>query len=195
MIDNKCAKCRRAREKLFLKGEKCFGAKCPVSRKPYPPGKFGSKSSKRRRPARGLSEYGIQLRNKQKQKFSYGLRERQYANYLKEARQKGKGDVRDYLFQILESRLDNVVFRMGFTDSRANARQMVSHGHITVNGRKIDIPSYRSKKGDKISIKTQSINKNNFKDLDIKIKKYNPPLWINLDREKKVGEIISKPVL
>jgi small subunit ribosomal protein S4 len=192
MLDDKCKKCRRAREKLFLKGEKCFGPKCSLTRKPYPPGIFG-KGGKRKRSPRGLSEFGAQLREKQKQKFSYGLRERQFANYLKEAQARGGGNIKTYLYELLESRLDNVVFRMGFADSRSQARQLVSHGHIMVNGKRIDIPSYRTKKGDKISLRPQSVKKSIFKDLEIKIKKYNPPTWINLDKENKVGEIIGRP--
>lgn len=184
MMDNKCKKCRRAGEKLFLKGEKCFSPKCPLTRKPYPPGIFGK--SKRKRVRRGLSEYGAQLREKQKIKFSYGLRERQFSNYLKEATP---------LFELLESRLDNVVFRLGFSDSRLGARQIVSHGHIMVNSRKVNIPSCRLKIGDKISIRPQSANKAVFKDLDIKLKKYNPPSWIKLDKIKKEGEIIGRPTL
>ena len=189
MINDKCKKCRRAGEKLFLKGEKCFSPKCPITRKPYPPGKFGK--SRRKRPNRGLSEYGVQLREKQKLKFSYGLRERQFANYLKEANKKGGGDVKTYLLELLESRLDNVVFRLGLTNSRSQTRQIISHGHIMVNNRKVTIPSYRVKIGDKISIRPQSINKTVFRDLDIKLKKYNPPSWINLDKDKKEGIIIS----
>lgn len=195
MIEDKCKKCRRAGEKLFLKGEKCFGPKCPLTRKPYPPGIFGKGMKKRRRPVRGLSEYGLQLREKQKIKFSYGLRERQYSNYLKEAQKKGRGDVKTYLFGLLESRLDNIVFRLGFTDSRSQAKQMVSHGHIMVNKRKVDIPSCRLKIGDKISIRPQSINRKIFRDFDLKIKKYNPPSWLNLDKEKREGEIIGQATI
>jgi len=148
MINDKCKKCRRAGEKLFLKGEKCFGPKCSLTRKPYAPGKFGK--GKRKRPNRGLSEYGIQLRERQKLKFSYGLRERQFFNYLKEANKKGGGDTRAYLLMLFESRLDNVVFRLGFTDSRSQARQIISHGHIMVNNRKVNISSFRTKIDDKI---------------------------------------------
>ncbi len=191
MINDKCKKCRRAGEKLFLKGEKCFSPKCPVTRKPYPPGKFGK--SRRKGRNRGLSEYGVQLREKQKLKFSYGLRERQFSNYLKEANKKGGGDAKTYLLELLESRLDNAVFRLGLIDSRSQARQIISHGHIMVNNRKVTIPSYRVKIGNKISIRPQSINKTIFRDLDIKLKKYNPPSWINFDKEKKEGEIVGRP--
>lgn len=191
MLNDKCKKCRRAGEKLFLKGEKCFSPKCPLIRKPYPPGLIGKKGSKRGR--RGFSDYGVQLRERQKIKFGYGIRKRQFDNYLKEAGKKGRGDVSVYLTELLESRLDNVVFRLGFSDSRTGARQMISHGHIMVNGRKVNIPSYRTKIKEKISIRPQSVNKGIFKDIDIKLKKYNPPSWIKLDKIKKEGEIIGRP--
>lgn len=193
MLENKCKKCRRAGEKLFLRGEKCFGPKCPISRKPYAPGVFGK--TKRKRGKKGLSEYAIQLREKQKMKLTYGIRERQFANYLKEAKKKGKGDAAAYLLELLESRLDNIVFRFGLAESRAKARQIVSHGHITVNNRKVNIPSFRLKTGDKISIRPQSINKGFLKDIDIKLKKYNPPSWIKFDKDKKEGEISGRPTI
>lgn len=184
MLDNKCKKCRRAGEKLFLKGEKCFTPKCSLTRKAYPPGIFGR--SKGKHPKRGISEYGAQMRERQKIKFSYGLRERQFANYLKEPAP---------LTELLESRLDNVVFRLGFSDSRSGARQIVSHGHILVNNKKVNIPSFRVKIGAKILIRHQSANKVVFRDLDIKLKKYNPPSWIKLDKTKKEGEIIGRPTI
>lgn len=191
-MEDKCKRCRRIGEKLFLKGEKCFTPKCPLTRKPYAPGIFGKRGPKKAR--RGMSDYGVQLRDKQKTKFSYGLRERQFAIYVKEAAKKFGGNAQEFLFQFLESRLDNVVFRLGFSASRFGARQLVSHGHILVNGKKVDIPSYRIKIGDKISIRPQSVEKGIFKDIDIKIKKYNPPVWISLDKAKKEGEIVGKPI-
>jgi small subunit ribosomal protein S4 len=193
MLDNKCKKCRRAGEKLFLKGEKCFTPKCSLTRKSYPPGIFGR--AKGKHPKRGISEYGAQMRERQKIKFSYGLRGRQFANYLKEANKKGQGDASMGLTELLESRLDNAVFRLGFSDSRSGARQIVSHGHILVNNRKVNIPSYRVKIGTKILIRPQSANKAVFKDIDIKLKKYNPPPWIKLDKTKKEGEIIGRPTI
>jgi len=191
MIIDKCKKCRRVGEKLFLKGEKCFGPKCPITRKPYVPGIFGK--TKRKRGKKGLSEYAIQLREKQKMKLTYGIRERQFANYLKEVKKKGRGDAAAYLLEILESRFDNVVFRSGLVESRAKARQIISHGHIMVNNRKVNIPSFRLKIGDKISIRPQSVNKGFLKDIDIKLKKYNPPSWIKFDKNKKEGEIVGPP--
>lgn len=193
MIRSKCKKCRRIGEKLFLRGEKCFSVKCPLTRKPYAPGIFGK--TKRKRGKKGLSEYAVQLREKQKMKLTYGVRERQFANYLKEANKKGKGDASERLFEFLELRLDNIVFRLGLAESKAKARQIVSHGHIIVNNRKVNIPSFRLRMADKISIRPQSANKAIFKDLDIKLKKYNPPSWIKFDKNKKEGEISGRPTL
>ncbi len=188
-MEDKCKKCRRASQKLFLKGDKCFTPKCAMTKKPYVPGIFGKMRGKHSK--RGSSEYGAQLREKQKVKFNYGLRERQFANYIKEA--SGAGDTTVKIFSFLESRLDNVVFRLGLAESRSRARQIVSHGHIMVNGGRLNVASYRVKAGDKISIRKQSEPKGIFNDLDIKLKKYNPPAWIKLDREGKAGEIIATP--
>lgn len=189
MIISKCRICRRAGEKLFLKQEKCFTQKCPVSRKPYPPG--FKKSGKR--PRKSRSEYGIQLAEKQKMKFLYLLRERPFRNYVQEALKGKTGDISSRLAEFLELRLDNVVYRLGFAKSRSAARQIAGHGHIAVNGRKINIPSYRVKVGDRISIRPQSSAKKVFQDLDLYFKKYNPPVWIELDKEKREGKIIGKP--
>lgn len=190
-MDNKCKKCRRIGEKLFLKGEKCYAPKCALVRKPYPPGILGKKKGKRSR--RGVSEYGAQLKERQKIKLTYGLRQRQFENYFKEASKKKSGDAVSAFFMILESRLDNVIFRLGFSESRSGARQIVSHGHIMVNGKRVNIPSYETRIGEKISIRLQSVNKGMLKDLDAKFKKYNPPSWIKLDKQKKEGEIIGRP--
>lgn len=193
MINTKCRVCRRAGEKLFLKEEKCYTPKCPLARKSYPPGIQKRGADKRAR--RALSEYGFQLREKQKLKFFYLLAERQFKNYIQEAL-KGKGtDIISRLAEILELRLDNVVYRLGFAKSRSSARQLVSHGHIAVNGRKTDIPSCRLKIGDKITIRPQSASKKKFQDIDIYFKKYQPPVWLELDKEKKEGKIVGKPRL
>lgn len=191
MKEDKCKTCRRAGEKLFLKGERCLTAKCAVTRKPYVPGP-ATKSGGQRRVS--TSDYAVKLRENQEIKFSYGLRQRQFGNYLIKAKETaGGGDVKAKLYEFLESRLDNIVFRLGFTESRSVARQMVTHGHIMVNGRRVDIPSYRIKSGDKISIRPQSASKGIFKDLDIKMKKYNPPVWVKLDKAKKEGEVVGVP--
>lgn len=191
MLDVKCKKCLKKGEKLFLKGEKCFSSKCPFSRKSARP------ATRRllKHPRRGFSEYGLQTKEKQKIKLIYGINERQLLNYVKEVKRKTGQDASAKLYQFLEMRLDNVVFKMGFFDSRSKARQAVSHGHIIVNNKKVDIPSYSVKIGGKISIRPQSINKGIFKDLDIKLKKYNSPAWLKIDKEKKSGEAVGLPLL
>jgi len=185
MADTKCKTCRHIGQKLFLKEEKCFSPKCPIIRKPYAPGK------KLKRP-KPLSEYGHQLKEKQKLKFYYGLRERQFANYVEKAMKKGGADIADQLIKFLEFRLDNVVFRLGLAKSRSAARQLVSHGQIYINNRKVDIPSLQVKRGDKISIKPQKMAKKTFTDLDLWLKKYTPPAWMKLDVAKREGEITGE---
>lgn len=193
MQNKDCKKCNRVNEKLFLKGEKCFGPKCALVRKSYAYGIKGKKSKRGGR--RGLSEYGMQLRDKQKVKFLYGLREKQFKNYVLKAQESKGGNVSYILLELLELRIDNVIFRLGFDESRSKARQIVSHGHILINGKKVNLPSYKLKIGDKISIRPQSESKGIFKDLDIRLKKYNPPLWLNLDKDKKEGLVVSKPII
>ncbi|HVQ86604.1 MAG TPA: 30S ribosomal protein S4 [Actinomycetes bacterium] len=144
-----CRKCRRAKMKLYLKGSKCDSAKCPFEARPYPPGQHGRGRSKD-------SEYLLQLREKQKAKQIYGVFERQFRGYYEEASQR-KGKTGDNLLRILETRLDNVVFRAGFGKSRDMARQLVRHGHLTVNGRKVDIPSFRVSENDIIEVRPSSV--------------------------------------
>jgi small subunit ribosomal protein S4 len=160
-------------------------------KRPYPP---GQKAKKR---TRGLSEYGKELREKQKLKNWYNLDERQFRKYVKEVLAKrGKvEDAGDLLIKKLESRLDNVVFRMGFVPSRVQARQVISHGHFLVNGKKVDIPAYQTKKGDKITLHPRSPKKNIFQNLPTTLKKYNPPSWIELNIEKLEGKITGQPNL
>jgi len=191
MKDKKCKICRRLGVKLFLKGERCFSQKCPMITRPYAP---GEKGKKRTRPP---SEYGKELREKQKLKNWYNLKERQFRKYVKEVLGK-RGKVEDagvLLVRKLESRLDNVVFRMGFTLSRVQARQIVNHGHFLVNGRKVNIPSYQVKKGDKISLHASSRNKAIFQNLPISLKKHQAPSWIKINIEKLEGEIVGQPNL
>lgn len=146
-LDNKCRLCRREGVKLFLKGQRCFSPKCPLERKgAVSPGIHGGKRRRSR-----VSDYGRQLREKQKLKRLYSLREREFKRYFAKAK-KVKGATGEALLQILGSRLDNLVFRLGFTSSRFQARQIVSHGHILVNGKKVDIPSYQVKPGETISL-------------------------------------------
>lgn len=188
-----CRICRRAGKKLFLKGEKCNSQKCPLIKKPYPPG------NKKKRRIGGFSEYAKELQEKQKLKNWYGLNEKQLKKYVQEVLEKSrKGsakiqDATESLVQKLELRLDNVVYQMGIARSRRSARQMVSHGHFSVNSRAVNIPSYSLKKGDKISVKTNSMQKPFFKDLSAKIKKYQPPAWLKLNLENLEAEIIGMP--
>ncbi|GAA2366579.1 MULTISPECIES: 30S ribosomal protein S4 [Nonomuraea] len=145
-----CKLCRREKTKLFLKGSKCESAKCPIEIRPYPPGEHG-----RGRPKE--SEYQLQLREKQKTRRIYGVLEKQFRNYYEEANKKG-GKTGENLLQILESRLDNVVYRAGFAQSRDAARQQVRHGHILVNGKKVDIPSYRVREHDIVEVREKAAN-------------------------------------
>ena len=188
MINDKCKKCKRIGEKLFLKGEKCYTPKCALTA-----GAGVKKRGQFRGRRKTVSEYGIQLKEKQKVKFLYGLREKQFRNYIIAAQKKSGSDTSKKLLEFLESRLDNVVFRLGFAESRNKARQIVSHGHIIVNGIKTDIPSFAVKLNDKISIRPQSAPSGAFSNLDDKLKKYNPPAWLNLDKSKKEGEAITNP--
>jgi len=191
MINLKCKICRRLGVKLFLKGEKCLSPKCPMVRKAYPPGQ-----RRKRRPT-PLSEYGKELREKQKLKNWYNLGERQFKNYVKkvlEMRQKIE-DPTTLLIKSLETRLDNVIFRLGLADSRAQAKQLVSHGHFLVNGKSIDTPSYQVKKGNIISIKPQKIKKSIFQNLQTTLKKYKPPSWLELNVNKLEGKAIGEPSL
>jgi len=189
MTDNtKCKKCRRAGQKLFLKGDRCLGQKCAMIRRPYPPGQHG-KSFRRR-----SSEYGQQLAEKQKVRHTYGVSEQQFKNYFKEVT-KQKGNKEELFAQQLETRLDNTVFRLGWACSRSLARQIVSHGHILVNDRKVNIASYQVKKGDKIKIKEASTKKTLFKDLKIILKKHESPTWLLTDKQKLEGEVQGQPTL
>jgi small subunit ribosomal protein S4 len=152
MVDHgpRCRQCRRETVKLYLKGDKCFSVKCPVEKRKYPPGQHGQRPRK-------LGEYGQQLREKQKIKRIYRIAETQFRNYYDEAVRR-KGVTGENLLQLLEGRLDNIVYRMGFADSRMQARQLVSHAHFNVNGRKVNIPSFGVRAGDVISVRPGSRN-------------------------------------
>lgn len=191
VVNSKCKICRRLGVKLFLKGEKCLSPKCSMIKRSYPPGQ------KRKRKPTPLSEYGKALREKQKLKNWYNLKERQFKNYVKKILER-RGRVEDassLLIKTLESRLDNVVFRLGFANSRALAKQLVSYGHFLVNGKSIDTPSYLVKKGDVISIKTQKTKKAIFQNLKNLLKKYKVSSWLALDVEKLEGKVIAEPSL
>ncbi|MDI6591378.1 MAG: 30S ribosomal protein S4 [Patescibacteria group bacterium] len=196
MQNSKCKICRRLGVKLFLKGEKCLSPKCPMVRKPYPPGQKG-----KRRPT-PLSEYGKELREKQKLKNWYNLKEAQFRKYVKEVleaiRSSKRGKVRDpaaSLIKTLESRLDNVIFRLGIASSRAQARQLISHGHFLVNDKIVNIPSYLVKKGDKITPSPHSLKKTFFQNLPSLLKKQKIPSWLELNIEKVEGKVKEEPNL
>ncbi len=172
--------------KLFLKGERCSSPKCAMVRRPYRPGVHGKA---RRRP---ISEYGTQLLEKQRIRISYGLREEQLSKIFKLALGK-PGVTSELILNSLERQLSNVVFRLGFAASRIIARQLVSHGHFLVNGKKINIPSCHVKVGDVISIKPSSRELLIFQDLPNIIKKYEPPQWLSLDKEKMEGKVEFLP--
>lgn len=191
MINSKCKICRRAGVKLFLKGDKCLSPKCPIVKRPYPPG-----PKKKRRKA-AFSEYGKELREKQKLKNWYNLNERQFRKYVRGVLEK-RGKVEDsalLLVQKLESRFDNVIFRLGWAASRSQARQLVSHGHFLINNRSNNIPANQLKKGDKISIHPASLKKAIFKSLPVALKKYQPPSWLEINKEKLEGKVQTLPTL
>lgn len=181
-----CKKCRSAGEKLLLKGERCFSQKCAMIRKPYQPGLHGK--SRRRR----VSEYGQQLAEKQRVRVMYGISEKQFKNYIRSIANQ-KGDKGELLLNRLESRLDNIVFRLGWAKSRRMARQFVSHGHILVNQRETNIPCYQAQKGDRIQIKEKSRQSDFLKELQSILKKYESPSWLSQDKEKLSGQVISQP--
>lgn len=183
-----CKLCRREGIKLFLKGDRCFTPKCAVdpNRRPYPP---GQQSTQRRRK---VSEYGVQLREKQKARHTYGVLERQFRRHFGEAERR-PGSTGENLLRILEMRLDNIVFRLGLAESRAQARQLVTHGHITVNGRKLDIPSYETKVGAAIGVGPRSRGLEYFKALAEVLRRRDVPGWLSLDVATMSGRILSAP--
>lgn len=188
-INSKCAKCRRAGEKLMLKGEKCVGPKCPFAKRSYAPGAHGPDRKRSK-----LSGYGKQLLEKQKVKRMYGLIERQFSNIVSDA--VGKvGDTSKILVGLLESRLDNVVFRAGLAKSRISARQLVSHGLVTVNGKKIDVPSYRVKTGSTVAIKESAGKKKGMEGLSERLAKAEFPAWIGVDPQALSAKVLNAPTL
>ena len=186
-IKEQCRQCRREGEKLFLKGDKCYSQKCPVARRTYAPGMHGLSSARRK-----ISDYGTQLRAKQKVKRIYGVLEEQFRNYYKKAEKK-HGLTGEVLLQLLEMRFDNIVYRMGFASSRRLARQLIKHGHFTVNGRKVDIPSYEVKPGDKIEVKKSKQTNNYFQEL-AKKKEVQEASWLLVDPAKLRGEVKGIPL-
>jgi small subunit ribosomal protein S4 len=183
-----CKLCRREGEKLFLKGERCYTPNCAIERRAYPPGEHGRFSGRRSRE----SEYSLQLRGKQKAKRIYGVLERQFRRYFREAQRK-PGLTGLNLLQILESRLDNVVYRFGFADSRSQARQLVSHGHFTVNGRRNDVVSTQIKPGDTVAVAENSRQTTYFKNLRQAEETRTPPTWVEVDLDNLSGRVIRLP--
>ncbi|MCG0276109.1 MAG: 30S ribosomal protein S4 [Thermosediminibacteraceae bacterium] len=180
-----CRLCRREGIKLYLKGERCYTPKCAIDRRGYAPGQHGQMKRK-------LSEYGLQLREKQKAKRIYGVLERQFKIYFEEAVRR-KGVTGENLLRLLECRLDNVVYRLGFAKSRAQARQIVRHGHIEVNGRKVNIPSYQVKPGDVIAVREKSRSLELFKEMAEAGKGRMVPEWLSVNYDTLTGEVMRLP--
>ncbi len=190
MKSARCKICRRLGIKLFLKGERCYGQKCEIIKRNYPPGIRTKKRSRK------ISGYGKELAEKQKLKRWYNLDEKQFKKYVKESLQKGSrgGNAGDLLIKRLESRLDNMVFRLGFAKSKIEARQMVNHGHFKVNKKNVDIPSYELKKGDEIEFKDRIKKKAKFQEIKNSMKGYTPPAWLSVNPENMTGKILDLPL-
>lgn len=186
-LDPKCKQCRRLGEKLFLKGERCQTAKCAIVKRNFIPGFHGPKGQRRR-----LSDYGLQLAEKQKAKKMYNILEKQFRLTFEKA-QARTGDAGKNFQQALEMRLDNVAYRLAFGTSRSQARQIVNHGHITVNDKKVDIPSYVVKTGDVISVRKQSLKSRYFKNV-FERKNIELPSWLNFSVNDKTGKVLHEPI-
>lgn len=180
-----CRLCRREGMKLFLKGERCFGTRCAIERRGYAPGQHGQRQRK-------VSDYGVRLREKQKVRRIYGLMERQFRNTFHKAARK-EGVTGEILLEYLERRLDNVVYRFGFAPSRQQARQLVRHGHILVNGRRVDIPSFQVREEDLLQIKEKSPMRDTIKEAVSVAEHRGFPGWLQLDKEQLSGKIIGLP--
>lgn len=178
-----CKLCRREGVKLYLKGDRCYSEKCAIARRAYAPGQHGQSRKK-------LTNYGLQLREKQKAKRIYGILETQFRNYYEEA-ERQKGISGENLLRILETRLDNVVFRLGFASSRVEARQLVRHGHFTVNGKKVNIPSFEVSVNDVVAVKEKSRTSDKFKAF-VEIAT-NVPKWLTVDKDKMEGQVVALP--
>jgi len=177
--------CRREGMKLYLKGAKCYTKKCPFERRPTPPGQHGVRRRK-------VSEYGVQLREKQKMRRIYSVHERQFKRYFETAESR-PGVTGENLLRLLETRLDNVVFRMGFSTSRAQARQLVAHGHFTINGRGTTIPSYQVREGDKVEVRATSRKSEYFKNAGETLRGAQRPDWLSVDGERLAGNVTALP--
>jgi small subunit ribosomal protein S4 len=183
-----CKLCRREGQKLFLKGQKCYTEKCPVERRAYPPGQHGPAQARRRK----QSDYAVQLREKQKVKRIYGVLERQFRRTFDRAAQQ-KGVVGETLLIMLERRLDNTVYRLGFGSSRPQARQLVSHGHVRVNDKKVDIPSFEVKVGDVITLSTKAAKNGFVLEAVEAVKGRGMPRWLELSAEQMTGKVVALP--
>lgn len=183
LIDAKCRQCRREGCKLFLKGDKCTSAKCPFEKRPAVPGQHGAARKR-------TTQYGLQLREKQKVKRTYGILEKQFKAYYTEATRM-KGVVGENMLSLIERRLDNVIYRMGIGSSRSESRQIVNHGHITVNGRKVNIPSFSVKVGDVVAIKENKQDTQIIKEL--RGMKVNLPKWLEFNTETLTGKVLALP--
>lgn len=185
-LDPKCRQCRREGEKLFLKGEKCFTDKCAIEKRNFPPGQHGQRRNQR------LSDYGVQLREKQKLRRIYGVLEKQFRSYYAEA-DRQKGITGENLLQLLECRLDNVAYRMGLGASRTEARQIVRHNSILVNGKRVNIPSYQVKPGDTVQVAPASISQLRIKGALAAAEQRGFPEWIEVDVKALKGTFKAKP--
>ena len=184
--DSVCRQCRREGEKLFLKGDRCYSEKCAVERRPFAPGAHGQ--GRRQKP----SEYGLQLREKQKTKRIYGLLEKQFRNYFKKA-DRQPGVTGENLLILLERRMDNIVFRMGFASSRRKARQLVNHGHFTLNGHKANIPSMLLKPGDVVQVRDTSKDSPKFQEIKDQVAYKTPLEWLTVDVDNLTGSVPAYP--
>jgi small subunit ribosomal protein S4 len=180
-----CRLCRREGAKLFLKGTRCYTKKCSFERRPTPPGQHGVRRRK-------MGDFGIQLREKQKMRRVYGVLERQFRNYFREA-ETHAGVTGEALLQSLETRLDNVVFRLGFASSRAQARQLVAHGHFAVNGTPTNVPSYTMRPGDRVEVRESRRSREAFKVIRETLRSHQAPEWLSLDGAKLAGSVSSLP--
>ena len=188
-IGPSCKLCRREGMKIYLKGERCYTEKCSFERRSYPPGQHGKETTFRRRK---VSDYAMQLREKQKTRRIYGVLERQFRRYYHEA-QRRSGLTGENLLAVLESRLDNIVYRLGLADSRAHARQLVQHGHFTVNGRKTNIPSFLVRPIDLVGVRPESRRAKYFKERRELLGKREVPAWLSLDVETLDGRVLALP--
>jgi small subunit ribosomal protein S4 len=184
--DAKCRLCRREGSKLYLKGDRCYTDKCAITRRAYAPGQHGQSRKK-------MSEYGTQLREKQKVRRIYGILEKQFRDLFVEA-ERQKGVTGENLLRLLELRFENVVYRMGFGESRAEARQLVRHGHFTVNGNKVDIPSYQLKLNDLVAVKATSKSTDKFKELAENSASRTALQWLSINAEMMEARVIALPV-